>query len=192
MAAFGPSRNATMHRILCSGWVILGLAALAGCENRTTTISTSDPQMAAFIRLMIPRSIEIRHYLTKPVSFEGGGNANGIEAILVALDAFGDPVKATGTFNFELYQMRHASADRHGDRIAFWTETIDSEQSLARNWDRLARMFAFRLQLPVNNLPPGDYILNAQLVTPTGEKLFDEYELKRESGAVSTAGGPQG
>lgn len=171
---------------------LLALALLPACRSPDATISSSDPQMAAFIRLMIPRSIEIRHYLTKPVSFEGAGNANGIEVILVALDAFGDPVKATGVFNFELYQLRRASADRFGERVAYWSETIDSEPSLARNWDRLARMFAFRLQLPMNDLPPGEYILNAQLVTPTGEKLFDEYELKRESGAVATAGGPRG
>ena len=139
-----------------------------------------NPELDAFVRLMMPTKIEIQRYLTKPFDFEGTGDADGIEVILAALDSFGDPVKCVGTFQFELYTRRMASGDKFDERVAFWPMTIDSDQTLVQYWDRLTRFYRFPLKLAEGTLPPGRYILSARLITPTGDKLFDDYEFTNQ------------
>ena len=125
-----------------------------------------DPELAAFVRLMMPKQIEIQRYLTKPVSFAGDGNADGIEVILAVRDKLGDPVKVVGTFQFELDRTRMASADRLGKRVAFWKVQISSDETFTQYWDRPARWYVFPLQLDRGPLEPGRYILTARLLSP--------------------------
>ena len=134
--------------------------------------------MSAFIRLMMPAGVEIQHYLTKPFDFEGTGDADGLEVILAAYDSFGDPVKCVGTFHFELYRQRMASGDKRGKQIAFWPVTVNSDETLMQYWDRPTRFYLFRLKLAEGPLEPGGYVLDTRLVTPTGGKLFDDYEFE--------------
>lgn len=161
----------------------------AGCEKSTRVMSLEQPEMAAFVELMTPRAVEIQHYLTKPVSFEGSGDADGMEVILAAKDAFGDDVKCVGTFLFEFYNLRLASGDKHGERLAYWSVTIDSKESLSQYWDKLARFYKFPLKFEGGGAPlaAGSYVLTAQLSTPTGEKLFDEYQFTHQPGAARSA-----
>lgn len=164
---------------------LIGL--LVGCENSTRVMSLDQPEMAAFVELMMPRAIEIQHYLTKPVSFAGSGDADGLEVILAAKDAFGDDVKCVGTFLFEFYNLRLASGDKYGERLAFWTVPIDSKEALVQYWDKLSRFYKFPLKFESESLAAGSYVLTAQLTTPTGEKLFDEYQFSHQPGAARSA-----
>jgi hypothetical protein len=84
-----------------------------------------------------------------------------------------------------------ASGDKYGERIGLWRMTVDSEEKLRQYWNRITRFYRFPLQLEQGTLPPGTYILKAQLIGPTGEKMFDEYEFENESGATP-AKHPQG
>lgn len=158
-------------------WVVL-LAALTsgGCAQQTGQPGPSDPELAAYTRLMMPRKIEIQRYLTKPVSFARDGNPDGLEVILAAIDSFGDRTKLVGTLHFELYTLRMASGDRLGERLAFWPVEINSDETIVKHWDRLSRFYRFHLQLPSKPLKPGRYILTATLLYPGQDALASEYE----------------
>jgi len=146
----------------------------AGCQTNTA-VNPDNPELATFIRLVMPARIEIQRYLTKPVDVDSKGNAAGLEVILAVFDSFGDPVKCVGTFHFELHQRRMASADRLGKLMARWSATIDSAATLVEYWDRYSRYCRFPLRFAAEPLPPGKYVLDVTLVTPTGDKLFDQY-----------------
>ena len=158
---------------------IATLFCTGGCQQRGADIQLDDPELAAFVRLMTPRQIEIQDF-TKPFDFEGTGNADGLEAVLAVLDSFDDRIKCTGTFHFELHTMRTASGDKLGKRIAFWSLAIDSDKTVGQYWERSSRYYCFPLRLSSGTLPPGRCILTARLITPTGDKLFDDHELTYE------------
>lgn len=162
----------------------LGPLWVCACQTEHANVQLDDPELTAFVRLMMPKQIEIQRYLTKPVSFAGDGNADGIEVILAALDSYGLPVKAVGTFHFELHRMRMASGDRLGERIAFWKVEINSDETLREYRDRYSRWYVFPLQLDRGPLTPGRYILTARLLSPTGETLFHDYRFHHEGGSV--------
>ena len=158
---------------------ILGVLIVAtGCRQLGTDVRMDDPQLAAFVRLMMPAKIEIQHYLTKPYAFDDSPDVNGVEVILTTLDSFDDPIKSVGTFHFDLYTMRMASGDRLGEQVAHWPVTIDTDVTLLQYWDRLTHSYRFPLKLRNGKLPPGRYILNASLMTPAETKLFDSYEFR--------------
>lgn len=165
-------------------WALLPTAVLllcaGGCQNRSSDVQAESPELAAFVRLIMPARIEIQHYLTRPFDYAGTGNADGLEVILATCDSFGDPVKCIGTFQFELHRRRRASGDKFGARIALWRVTIDTGQSLMEYWHRYSRYYRFPLKLSDGTLPPGRYILSARLATPTGEKLYDDYEFTHD------------
>lgn len=170
---------------LRAGLLVAALLGLSACRQPGATTELDDNQMKTFIELMTPRSVEIQRFLTKPVSYEGTGDADGVEVILAAKDATGDGVKCVGTFLFELYARRMASGDPYGKRIAYWTTRIDSNDSLMEYWDSLSRFYVFPLRLDERRLDPGDYILTAQLETPAGDKLIDDYEFTHSGSAHS-------
>ena len=161
----------------CSLPLVVGTLLLsAGCQGPAASVQLDNPELSAFVRLLMPAKIEIQHYLTKPFDFEGTGDADGLEVILTALDSFGDPVKCAGTFHFDLYTVRMASGDKLGKQIADWSATIKSDKTLVEYWDRYSRFYKFPLKLRSGKLPPGRYILNVCLITPTDDKLYDTYE----------------
>lgn len=139
--------------------------------------------MAAFLELITPRTIEIQPYLTKPHSFDGSGDANGVEVLLATRDALGDEVKCVGTFNFELFAHRPASGDPYGQRFGVWTLSVNTARLLQQYWDRPSKYYKFPLEIDGGPLPPGKYILTAQFVGPAGNKLFDEYTFVHSSSA---------
>jgi hypothetical protein len=161
----------------CLPLVLAGVLLLVvGCQPPNVGMQLDNPELSAFVRLLMPAKIEIQRYLTKPFDFEGSGDADGLEVILTTLDSFGDPVKCTGTFHFDLHTMRLASGDKLGKQVAHWPVTINSDRSLVEYWDRYARCYRFPLKLRSGKLAPGQYILSACLITPTTEKLYDTYE----------------
>jgi hypothetical protein len=165
--------------------VLAASLSLTGCQESRPTVSMDDPAMGVFVNAVLPRTIEIQHYLTRPRSFAGSGDADGVELILAAKDAVGDDVKAVGTFNFELYTLRQASGDKLGQRMGFWSTTIDSPEALSQHWDRVTRFLSFKLELDEGKLPPGQYVLTAALVPPGGTRIADEYQFSHVAPAAS-------
>ncbi len=177
----------TRHRRTLNSLAILVLllsaAGLPGCRQNRQQALLDQPDVAAYLEVVTPRKIHLERFLTRPRDFTADGDADGVEAVLVVQDRFGDPVKCLGRFHFELYTMRLASGDKLGERVAFWPVVVDSDQALARYWDKITRKFIFPLQLSQGTLQPGRYILSAELQTPMGRKLYDEYEFSYRSAA---------
>jgi hypothetical protein len=167
--------------------VVVGVLNLWGCERNSSMMQMEGPQMAAFVELVLPQKVQVQKFLTRPVSFAGDGNPDGIEVVLAVLDAFDDPVKTAGTFHFELYSRRPSSGDPAGERLAFWEIRVDSRARVLEYWDRLSRFYRFPLRLESAPLPPGSYFLEVRLVLPGGEKRFDEYVFELPPGPVPSA-----
>jgi hypothetical protein len=154
--------------------LMLTLCPWVACRSAGDGPPADRGSMEQYARLAMPTRIEIQRFLTKPVSFAGSGNADGLEVILAAYDSAGDLTKLLGTFHFEL-QTRRLS-DRIGTRVAFWPVEIGSEETLRQYRDHLTRFYCFPLQLDSPPLRPGRYVLSAWLHLPDGQRLFDEYE----------------
>ena len=159
--------------------------ALSGCNDAQPQMQTGDPELATYVQLILPQRIEIQRYLTKPVSFAGDGNPDGLEVILAAYDVSGDLTKVVGTFHFELQTRRHA--DHIGTRVAFWPVELKSEKAVRMYRDNLSRYYDFPLQLEQKPLPVGQYVLSVWLHLPTGQRLFDEYEFTYDGGGAPPA-----
>jgi len=172
-------------------FVLLLATLLTACGPKPTAISTDQPELAAFVQLVLPARIEIQRYWTRPVNLAGSGAPDALEVIVSAYDSVGDSTKLVGKLNFELYTRRPASSDRLERRIGFWTVALDSKEALMRHWDSLARFYRFELQLPEPPLAPGRYILLVRLIIPGEKHLQDEYEFEYPPKARPPTG-PQG
>ena len=181
MSKARTQRSVMMHT--ATRWLLCacGLLPAAACSQRAP-VTMDNPELSAFVEMMMPRSIEIQKYLTRPRDFDGNEADDGLEIILAVNDSFEDPIKCVGEFQFELYTLRMASGDRLGERVAFWPVEVTDADGVRRYWDRLSRFYQFDLQFPSGVLPTGRYILNARLRTPTGEQLYDQYEFTQGGG----------
>lgn len=160
------------------GVLLTATLGVCSCTNSSTSVQTSDPELAAYLQLLLPARIEIQRFLTQPVSFAGDGNADGLEVVLAAYDASGDLTKVAGTLNFELVSRK--PAEHIGTRVALWPIEIKTEKAMRLYRDRLSRYYDFPLQLEQRPLPAGQYVLSAWLNLPAGERRFDEYEFTYE------------
>ena len=145
--------------------------------------------MAACAQLVLPVRIKIQPW-TRPISFAGTGEIDGLEVLLAAYDFLGDEVKAVGRLHLELYTRRKASADRLGEQVAHWSIDLDEGEQVARHWDRSVRFHRLPLRLASGSLEPGRYVLSARLLTPPDQCLFDEYEFTVEPGSAQPATAP--
>jgi hypothetical protein len=165
--------RAYKHRLIP---LLLSLPLLAGCQGSGVSHMPTEPERRAMLGLMLPQKIKIEPF-TKMASFDSDEIPDGVLVVLRPLDRFGDPVKATGLFYFELYTYRQASSDREGDRLAFWDRTIDTPEKVAQHWSH-AQMYEFKLAWPegASTLQVGKkYLLVATYRTPWDETIQDEY-----------------
>jgi hypothetical protein len=147
-------------------------ATWLGCQQPAGTTKAGDPQMAAYMQLVMPARIKVLGW-TKPVSLAGDGRANALEAVVEARDAADELTKVVGTFHFEL-QTRKLS-DQMGTRVAFWPVEVTTERALKMYRDPLSRFYHFPLQLE-NPLPAGHYTLSVWLLLTPDQRLYDELE----------------
>ncbi|MBL8880921.1 MAG: hypothetical protein JNG88_17545 [Phycisphaerales bacterium] len=157
----------------------LACSLLFGCNDAKVNTDETPPEIATYVRMMMPRRIDVQRGLTKPVSFAQNGNPDGLEVVLAAMDSRGAATKVCGTFHFELRERRAASGDEQGPRVAFWPVKIDTEETSDQFFDRLSRFYHFPLELEQAPLKPGRYILAVRLLTPTADTLFGEYEFEQ-------------
>lgn len=144
--------------------------AILGCSHGT---ARPDGSVAAGRRidLLLPKTIDILPF-TRPASFDQDAIPDGIEVVLRPLDAFGDPVKVIGTFRFELYMFRKASADTRGHRLGFWQVDLTDEQAQKKHWDRFPPTYRFRLGWsPELKIERGKYVLEVTYLSPWNQRL---------------------
>lgn len=166
--------------VTVAGVLTVLIGTLAGCAAPKTTVKSDDPQLAAYLQLVLPTRIRILPW-TRPVSLAGDGRADALEVIVEARDASDDLTKVAGTFHFELQTRR--LADAMGTRVGFWPVEITTEKALRMYRDPLSRFYHFPLQLE-QPLPAGRYHLSVWLHLPAGQRLYDEYEFEYDGGAA--------
>jgi len=167
------------HRLPLIG-LLTASCAFVGCQQPAAAVKSDDPQMAAYMQLVLPVHVKILGW-TKPVSLAGTGQADALEVVLEARDAADDLTKVVGTLQFEL-QSRKLS-DQMGTRVAFWPVEITTEPATRMYRDPLSRFYHFPLQLE-RPLPAGHYTLDVWLHLPGGQRLYDEHEFDYDGTAA--------
>ncbi len=131
------------------------------------------------LSLMLPQRIKIEPF-TKIKSFNQDDIPDGILMVVRAFDKFGDPVKAVGSWYFELWTYQNASGDIKGERLAFWDRNMGSAEEVRLYWTR-AQMYEFQLAWTgsVEGLQPGrQFVLTATYRAPWDETFQDQYVLE--------------
>ncbi len=127
--------------------------------------------------MLLPTQIKIRSF-TKIKPLFGSLVPNGIEVWLEPRDRFDDVVKIVGELYFELYSYRPASGARKGEQLEFWQVRIGTPAEQQRYWDRVARMYQFPLGWDYAPPPGKKYILSVTYLSPNGERLSSDFELR--------------
>lgn len=149
-----------------------------GCSDTGPDELPTDSDRVNMLSLMLPERIEIWPG-TRIDSFDDDPFPDGVLVIVRPQDAFGDPVKAAGRFYFELWEFQPASGEPRGERLAFWSQLIDSTERVEEHWTQ-AQMFEFRLGWPeeTEGIRPGrKYVLKVTYHTPWDKRITDQIEL---------------
>ncbi|MBX3396839.1 MAG: hypothetical protein KF841_15895 [Phycisphaerae bacterium] len=172
----------TLQEVSRHAMLAFGLAAtfsLAGCQRGSISESSGGPTAEELVSYYSPRAIKILPF-TKPRSFDMSDDLpDGIAVSLRPLDESGDPTKAYGKFNFELYSYRKAAGDHRGTLLQTWTQPILSPKDQKKFWERVTSTYEFRLDWAGSPIPPQEkYVLVASFEAPGSKRLFDEYEFE--------------
>lgn len=157
----------------------LSLACVSGCRRGQLRATGEEPTAEEMVGYYSPRSIKLLPF-TKPRSFDNDLIPDGIGVSLQTLDAAGDPVKAYGTFLFELYHYRPASQDHRGKLIQTWTQPVRDLKDQERFWEKVTDTYEFQLSWEGNPIPTQKkFVLAASFEPgPGGDRLFDEIEFE--------------
>lgn len=128
------------------------------------------------LRLLLPQEIDIQAF-TKVRSWDGDDIPDGLEVVVRPVDYAGDPIKAIGSFQFELFTFRQASADPKGQRIGFWQVELLTADTQQEYWDSMTSSYMFRLAWEGPSPKPGKYVLQAVYQSPYDYRCFDEMVL---------------
>jgi hypothetical protein len=160
------------------GLTLIGLALTTGCVKRA---GIDDADARGMVELLMPQRVELVEAFTQFKSFDRDEVPDGIEVLVHALDAFGDPVKIAGTIRFELYDFVPASGERAGRRLcAPWEVTLVTREDQQRYWNLVTGMYEIPLKFPPNlpvkqlGTPGRKFLLEATYTTPLGTHMTDE------------------
>ena len=129
-----------MMRLMVSGLVLVGGAAVVGCEGPGDVVQVPSP-----IDKSLPHRVSIHPYTGGPRQLDEQGT-RGLEVQIAALDAFGDNTKAFGEFRLELFEFRPNVHDPKGRRLAVWEVSVLDAAVNRKHWDKFRQMYEFRLQ----------------------------------------------
>ncbi|HWL92240.1 MAG TPA: hypothetical protein VNT79_01785 [Phycisphaerae bacterium] len=164
--------------IFAFGVLAMTLWTGSGCKRGAVSEvnGTTAEELAGFYS---PRDIKVLPF-TKPRSFDMKDDIpDGIAVSLRPLDAMNDPIKAYGTFMFELYAYRPASGDRKGQWLQTWTQPVLDLDDQKKFWERVTSTYEFQLTWEGQPLQPQQkYLLVASFQAPGSDRLFDEYEFE--------------
>jgi len=148
------------------------------CQRGTISPSPDGPTTEELVRYYSPARIQILPF-TKPRSFDDDLVPDGIAVSLRPLDLTGDPVKAYGTFIFELYAYKPGLSSHHGELVQSWTQPLRGIEDQKQFWERVTATYEFQLSWEGRPIPPQKrYVLVASFQSSGGDRLFDEYEFE--------------
>lgn len=151
---------------------------LVGCRGGRPVAMEGQSQES--LSLLMPREIRIVEPFTRWAEFDGKPGVDGIDVYVQPVNAFGDPIRTTGTMLVELYAFRPGSADRKGKRRELWELSLLTEGDQKERWNRATQMYEFRLELSPESRSgsPGDkLVLVVTHNSPLGEHRWDEMVL---------------
>jgi len=150
-------------------------ATQLGCQRGEIDDQVGGPTTDELVGYYSPTQIRLLPF-TKIRSFDEDLIPDGVAVSLRPLDGAGDPVKAYGSFLFELYEYRQATADRRGRRLQAWRQTIHTLDEQRTFWERVTSTYEFQLSWEGEPLPiDRKYVLAASFEAPGADRLFDDY-----------------
>lgn len=170
------AQNRRSLSLYVSFTTLLLLSALqSGCQRGEIDDQAGGPTTDELVGYYSPTQIRLLPF-TKIRSFDDDLVPDGVAVSLRPLDGAGDPVKAYGSFLFELYEYRQATADRRGRRLQAWRQTIHTLDEQRTFWERVTSTYEFQLSWEGEPLPiDRKYILAASFEAPGADRLFDDY-----------------
>jgi len=167
-----------MHSRLRISLILLPfLACSAGgtCHRGEISEGGEGPTTDELVTFYSPTAIKILPF-TKPRSFDDDAIPDGIAVSLRPLDSAGDPVKAYGTFIFELYAYKPAIGSHRGELIQSWTQPVLGLADQKKFWERVTSTYEFQLSWEGKPIPAeSKYMLVASFQARGSARLFDEY-----------------
>ena len=147
-----------------------------GCQQPKVIEGGEGPTVDELVKFYSPTAIKILPF-TKPRSFDDDAIPDGVAVSLRPLDSAGDPVKAYGTFIFELYAFKPAVSSHRGELLQNWTQPVVTLADQKRFWERVTSTYEFQLSWEGKPIPPDSrYILAASFQARGSQRLFDEYQ----------------
>jgi len=127
------------------------------------------------IHLLLPQTIRI-HPFTGTRTFDENGGVRGIDVRVEARDAYGDPTKAFGTFQFALHHYRTGNPNPRGQRVASWEEDLLDPKKNVLHWDSITRAYKFKLQWYQPIAVGSRFILAVTFASPFTPRKFAQQD----------------
>lgn len=174
--------------ITCFAALLCAIAP-TGCSHSAGSDGT-EPTVEDLRKLTQPQQLVVLPF-TKPKSFDDDAIPDGVEATVRVTDVMNDPVKAWGTFRFELFERRPASGDPRGTRLQNWSKAIGTVEDQKNYWDRVTQTYRFPLGWEGQPLQPDrTYVLDVTFAPPGADRIFAtpfEFEFKIDLEAIRAA-----
>ena len=150
---------------------ITACGALAGCGSQPQW----EPEQQ---QLFLPTAMRIHPVFTQVRDWTGDGKPDGVDALIEFQDQFGDPVKASGSVVFELFEYQPQSPDVRSKRVvAPFLAAIDNVAAQRDHWNRTSRCYSFQLAWPEVN-PMTTYVLAATFEKTGGGRFMGQIILQ--------------
>ena len=182
-AATSTVRAMSGSRAAATTFPMLFLLAVGGCQPSGYARTAADAEMFG------AQAVRIHPTFTRAKDWNGDGNPDGIEAVLELQDEFGEPTRATGRAQFEIYQYRPYYPDPRGKRLQqTWEWALNTRQEQVDHWSRALRAYTFKIPYD-----PGNHSLVLAATFELGggtPRLFDQIILEPSGRTTPAASAP--
>ncbi len=143
MARFAMARIA-MARVSVA-WIALACVALTGCRFKgdADPFPSTTPNAGALEQGWTPQPLSVRVYPTTRFLREAG--ATLLDARVELRDEMNDPVKASGSYRFELFIVAGPGGLATGRAVYIWDRSIRSIEDQRLHYDGITSTYGFRL-----------------------------------------------
>ena len=149
-----------------AGFSIVGLS----CNTTTSPPATDLPT-----RFFYVNNIQLQSSFTRLLPA-------GIDVYVVLLDQFGDPIKALGQFQCELFPYKPAASDPRGKRfnqLGLQTIDLNDPQTSQKHWDPITQGYYLRLKIPPDAASTQHLVLQITFFAQPDQRLQDTLVLPR-------------